>query len=212
MYVALSVLEPPADEPVTVELAKQHLRVDHDDEDDLIAAYISVARELAENYLARCLVTQQLLWSISDAPPGPQWPLTAVTPVILPLWLPYPLVFQSPIRLPRSPVQSIDQVAVSHTGQLTDTVLTAGTNYTSDTTAAPARLLLNPSSMPQVGQHVLVTFTAGYATPAAIPRSVIHAILIGLSWLYEHRGDDDGGDMPNAFYALLTPYRLFYFG
>lgn len=41
-------------EPLTVEEAKLHLRVDHDDEDDYIAVLIAVAREQAEEvYLWR---------------------------------------------------------------------------------------------------------------------------------------------------------------
>jgi hypothetical protein len=212
VYVALSELTPPAQEPVSVQLAKQHLRIDYDDDDNLIAMYIRTARRLAENCLARALITQQLRYSISDAPPGPQWPLTAVTPVILPLWLPYPLVFQQPIRLPRNPVQSIDRVAVSHTGQLVDQVMSALTDYTSDLTAAPARLLLKPVAQPALGQHVLIDFTAGYGTtPDAVPEEIVMAILFGATWLNEHRGDDGAG-MPAAFEALMTPYRLVGFG
>jgi hypothetical protein len=212
MYTGLSVLAGPALEPVTVELARQHLRIDYDDDDNLIATYIATARSLAESYMARALISQQLRYSVSDAPPGPQWPLTAVTPVILPLWLPYPLVFQQPIRLPRSPVISIDRVAVSHTGQLVDQVMTPETDYTYDLTASPARLLLKPTAQPALGQHVLIDFTAGFGTDATtIPPEIVMAVLFGTTWLNEHRGDD-GSEMPGAFYALMTPYRLVGFG
>lgn len=37
-------------EPVTVEQAKQYLRVDHDEDDDLIESLIIAAREWAETY------------------------------------------------------------------------------------------------------------------------------------------------------------------
>ena len=211
MFASLSVLTPPASEPVALDLVRQHLRVDQDGDDGLLAIYLTTARDLAENYLSRALVSQQLRFSIADSPPGAQWPMTAVTPVILPLWLPYPLVFQSPIRLPRFPVISIDRVAVSHTGQLADTVLLADTGYTSDITGAPARLLLQPSAQPAIGQHVLIDFTAGY-TSGTIPAAIVHAILFGTAWLYEHRGDDESATMPDAFYALLTPYCLPSFG
>jgi hypothetical protein len=214
MFQALQVLTPPMSEPVSLDLVRQQARVDHTDDDNLLAIYLTTARSLAENYLARALMLQTLRYSVSDSPPGPLWPLTAITPVILPLWLPYPLVFQAPIRLPRFPVQSINRVAVSHTGQVNDTILTQGKDYTQDLTGAPARLLLQPSSQPQVGQHVLIDFVAGY-DPAIepVPALINTAILFGAAWLYEHRGDDAGtDDLPNAFYSLLAPYRLVSFG
>jgi hypothetical protein len=214
MFQALEILTPPTSEPVSLDLVRQHARVDHTDDDNLLALYVTTARSLAENYLARALMLQTMRYSVSDSPPGPLWPLTAITPVILPLWLPYPLVFQAPIRLPRFPVQSVSRVAVSHTGQLTDTVLTVNTDYTQDLTGAPARVLLQPSSQPQVGQHVLIDFVAGYdPTVEAVPSQICTAILFGATWLYEHRGDDaDLADLPPAFYSLLTPYRLVTFG
>lgn len=46
-------LTPPTAEPVSLELAKQHLRVTHDAEDDLIQIYISAARDACENYINR---------------------------------------------------------------------------------------------------------------------------------------------------------------
>ena len=212
MFVALNTLVEPAVEPVSIDLARQHLRLDNDDDDNLIALYITTARVMAENYLGRFLIQQQARYSISEAPPGPQWPLTAITPVVLPLWLPYPLVFQSPIALPRYPVISIDQVQVSHTGQLVDQVLNPATDYTADLTGAPARLLLQPSAQPAMGQHVLVDFTAGYGADATfVPRTIQVAILYAVTWLNAHRGDD-GAELPKAFYDLLTPYRLYDFG
>ena len=211
MFTALSTLVAPTQEPVSVDTARQHIRVDHQDDDNLLALYISVARELAENYLGRALLTQQLRYALSESPPGAQWPLT-LAPVILPLWLPFPLTFGRPLQLPRYPVQSIDRVAVSHSGQLDDTVLSAAGDYTADLTGAPARLLLAPSAQPQFGQHVAVDFTAGYGlTPDAMPRSIVVAVLFGTAFLYENRGDE-GAEMPAAFYALLTPHRLVSFG
>ena len=210
MFQQLSVLRGPTAEPVDMDLVRRHLRLDTTDDDDLLALYVTAARSLAENYLSRALATQTLRWSVSDSPPGPQWPLVA-TPVILPLWLPFPLLSQSPLRLPRSPVQSIDRVAVSHAGQLADTVLDNGA-FSFDITGDPARLLLQASAQPALGQHVTVEFTAGYDNSAQpVPAPLRHAVLFGATWLYEHRGDDDAA-MPDAFYALMTPYRLVGFG
>ena len=213
MYAALSVLVEPSAEPVSVTLLRQHARIDFPDDDNLLQMYITAARSLAENYLGRALVQQQLRYSISQAPPsGQQWPLIA-TPVILPQWLLAPYPFQRPIKLPLFPVQSIDRVAVSHQDVLTDTVVDPSC-YSSDLTAAPARLLLTPGAQPQIGQHVLIDFTAGYAgteDAEAIPPVITLAIMFGATWFYEHRGDEIG-DLPPSFYSLLTPNRLVGFG
>ena len=210
MFQQLSVLQGPDSEPVELGTLRRHLRLDTTDDDELLQLYAATARSLAENYLSRALATQKLRWSVSDSPPGPRWPLAA-TPVILPLWLPFPLNYQSPLRLPRSPVQSIERVAVSRTGQLSDTELRPG-DYSSDITADPARLLLQPSAQPALGQHVMIDFTAGYDDEhQPLPKVLRHAILFGTTWLYEHRGDDDA-PMADAFYALLTPYRQVTFG
>lgn len=44
-------------EPISLSLAKEHLRVVTDDEDELIKLYIAAAREYAEKYQNRVFVT-----------------------------------------------------------------------------------------------------------------------------------------------------------
>lgn len=46
-------------EPIALERAKQHLRVVTDDEDGLISAYITAAREYAEKYQNRVFVSDE---------------------------------------------------------------------------------------------------------------------------------------------------------
>ncbi|MBQ9388560.1 MAG: phage gp6-like head-tail connector protein [Synergistaceae bacterium] len=41
----------PITEPVTLQEAKRHCRIDHDTEDELITTYITAAREWAEGFL-----------------------------------------------------------------------------------------------------------------------------------------------------------------
>jgi uncharacterized phiE125 gp8 family phage protein len=59
-YRSLTVETAPAVEPVTLTEAKQHLRVDIDDDDTYIEALIVAARQYAEEYLDRALISQQL--------------------------------------------------------------------------------------------------------------------------------------------------------
>jgi len=52
------LLTPPAAEPVTLADAKAWLRVEHDDDDDVIAALIAGARSHVEAQTRRALITQ----------------------------------------------------------------------------------------------------------------------------------------------------------
>jgi len=81
------LITPPSTEPITVEEAKIFLRIDSDEEDELLSSLISAARLYAEKYTARSFITQT--WEIK-------------THVIAnKLYLPYP------------PVQRIDSITVN---------------------------------------------------------------------------------------------------
>lgn len=68
MRYSLSNLTQPASEPVTLALAKAHLRIDHTAEDDLITSWIKAAREAAEKYTGRRFITQSLRMRLNDWP------------------------------------------------------------------------------------------------------------------------------------------------
>ena len=85
----LRLVQPPAKEPVSLEEAKNHLRVDLSDDDTLIHSLIVSARQMAENYARRAFITQT-------------WELT---------------FFQSKqfVGLPREPIQEV--LSVDSKGQ-----------------------------------------------------------------------------------------------
>lgn len=66
--VALTRTTAPSVEPVSLALAKQHLRVEHNDEDELIGEYISSARAWVESYLERSLLRQTWQMILDDFP------------------------------------------------------------------------------------------------------------------------------------------------
>ncbi len=65
----LQLVTAPAEEPITLLEAKQHLRVDVDDDDALIGSLITAARQAAETLTGRQLMTAR--WRlVLDAFPG----------------------------------------------------------------------------------------------------------------------------------------------
>lgn len=84
MYQQL--VTPPAMEPVTLEEAKLHLRIDGTEEDSLISALITAARQKAEEYTRRAFIAQT--WELAlDSASGkvylPRPPIQAINEVTL---------------------------------------------------------------------------------------------------------------------------------
>ena len=56
--MGLKLVAPPEVEPVTLEEAKAHLRLEGDSDDDYVSALLTAARERVELFLRRALITQ----------------------------------------------------------------------------------------------------------------------------------------------------------
>lgn len=83
----LSRVGEPAEEPVTLTEAKLYLRITPNTEDSLISMCIAAARQQAEEYLRRSLVTQSWKLAMDDFLPEetllPRGPVTAITSVTM---------------------------------------------------------------------------------------------------------------------------------
>jgi uncharacterized phiE125 gp8 family phage protein len=208
MYGGFHVITPPATEPITVDLARRHCRVDADYDDDLIAMYIEGARLEAEAYTNRAFFTQHLQFAITWGPPPTATPLVPQSLIVFPLNWP-PLV-KRPIELPRAPCQSVEQITW---GPLGDMQPADPEDYDLNLAVDPGYVAVKPQLLPRIPQQsMLIDYTAGYddADPAAVPMPIRQAILIGTAHYYENRGDVSA-EMPAAFYRLLDPYRLWTF-
>lgn len=117
-YTSLRVLAPPQTEPATIDTLRKHLRIDQDFDDDLLAIYLATARDQAERFLNRALVTQSLQWFLkreSDNRQGHGWGEWDDSGGGFGLWTgPYWAQGRrrEAIELPRPPCQSIQSVSL----------------------------------------------------------------------------------------------------
>ena len=208
MATSLQVTVPPASEPATIDLVRQHCRIDNSSDDALLAGYLTAARTMAERYLSRALITQTLRYMMMPEPP------------LQPAWH----HFRNPLQLPRAPAQSIVAVTILD-DRGNATVVPAATlpitpppfaGYIADLAMVPPQIRIGPDTVLVDNrtlreaslQHVQVDFVGGYGNTAdKVPQTIVQAVLIATAFLYENRGDA-GGDLPTAAQWLLDPDRL----
>lgn len=193
---SVNVKTAPAAEPLTLVEAKAHLRVDVDDDDDLIEGLIVAAREWTENYCRRSWVRRTLELRLD--------------------------CFYGEIKLPRSPVSSV--TSVKYTGQDGTLQTVDSAVYQVDTYATPPRIvpvLGAPWPVPKIGaiNAVLIEYEAGFAPGQGsptdyaenVPKSVKSAMKLVIGHLYEHRElttEDALQMVPFATKSLLAAYEI----
>ena len=208
MYASLRVITAPASEPVTLDQAKRHCRIDNDYDDDLVAMYLTSARMWAETFLNRALFTQRLQYNITWSPPPTATPLVPQSLIVFPLNWP-PLV-KRPIELPRPPTVSVEGITW---GPIDDMQAADPDDYDTNLLVEPGYIAVKPQLLPRIPQQSMsINYTSGYsdADPTAIPTPILHGILLLTAFLYEQRGDA-GGEMPIAARNIMQPYRLWTF-
>ena len=176
----------PANMPVSLAEAKAHLRVDHDDQDDLITAQIKAATVWLDGYagiLGRALITQT--WRQDFAG------------------------FADRLPLPVSPVISVVGVSYFDAGNVQQT-LDAGV-YDLLADARGAYITLRPGqSWPATFRRadaVSVTFTAGYGAAADVPEPIRQAILLIVQRLFDGADTEIDIAIERTVHALIAPYR-----
>lgn len=182
----------PAKEPLELKEAMTHLRVDGLEEAALVRGLIQAAREYAETFTGRALITQTWdLWM--DC-----WPRGVV------------------LELPRPPLQSVTWIKYFDIEGGEHTV--DANTYLVDTANRPGRVRLRsgkgwPSATLREMAGVNVRFVAGYGDdPASVPQMIRQAMLVMIGDLYENREASIVGTIvAKATYAtdnLLWPYRM----
>lgn len=194
----------PASEPVTVEDAKAWMRIDVDDDDVMIASLIATAREYAEKYLGRALVTQtwkytrDLVKNRLDDNLGEGWHDIAVSE----LYEPMPRM----IDLPYKPLISITSVTTYNTANTS--AVYSSSNYIADT--ANGRLVLNESAVwPSALRDraaIEVVYQSGYGVTLNVPDAIKTAIKMHVQKMYDER---IVCELPSSAASLLNMYRVY---
>lgn len=194
--MSLVLVTPPAVEPISTAEAKLHLRVDHSDEDALIARLITAARKDVETYTRRALITQTQKLVLDD------WPYI-------------------PFKLLMPPLQSV--TSIQYTTRLGSALTFAASNYVVDIYSTPGRLTLAdgaswPGDTLREMAGITITYVCGYGTESsAVPEPIRQAILLLVGHYYENREavlSAVGANvqlLPMGIDSLLAEYRVWSF-
>jgi uncharacterized phiE125 gp8 family phage protein len=186
-----SLIQPPALEPVSLAEAKDWLRIDASDEDDLLRALIVSARLVLEAFTRRFFVTQS--WRVTlDA-----WPSN--------------MRDHAPQRLalPFAPFRGVAAIRVYDAARNAQT-LTPGAYRAPPAPDCGRLVFIAPPPQPGVDSDgVEIDFTVGYGDRARdTPEPLRRAMTILLAHWHENRGDARSVDaMPAAVVALARPFR-----
>jgi uncharacterized phiE125 gp8 family phage protein len=189
----LSITTAPAVEPITLTELKAQLRLTGTDEDTDLAVFIQMAREYAETFCRRAIITQTLTLNLSEFP-------------------------VDQIELPRPPLQSVTSIKYYPDGSgalstvdpsvydvIADELL--GRVQLKDGQSWPADADVRPDA-------VQIVFVAGYGVQADVPAALKMAIRQIAAKHYEQRSADTSVPVtliPMHTESLLWMHRVFSF-
>jgi uncharacterized phiE125 gp8 family phage protein len=183
------LLTAPAVEPLSLAEARSFLRVEHDGDDDVIAALVSGARIHVEAATRRALISQT--WRhVRDA-----WPA------------------DGRLKLLPAPLRTVVAARVYDAAGVAQAIDTQA--FVIDTSAAPGVIAFAPWSLAPPGRAVAgieIDVEAGYgAVATAVPDALRHAVRLLVAHWYENRGLTAAGQtvavLPASVAALIAPYR-----
>lgn len=188
--MSYKVITPPTVEPVSIALARSHLRIGvygdaltHPDDAYITGVLIPAAREHCENFTQRAFAEQTIEISLD--------------------------FFPDQIELPMSPAKEI--VSIKYMlGGVEQTLV--NTSYSLDNYSVPAWLSLTANSSWPTADGVFNAIKVRYKTGAdRVPAPVISAMLLIIGHLYENRQENVAAavqSIPMGVNSLLAPYRV----
>jgi len=191
--MSLTLVTAPTIEPVTLQEVKDHLRVDGTDDDALISALITAAREHIDGrdgWLGRAICPQTWDCYFDCFPEG------------------------GVINIPLAPLQAITSIKYRDPDGVQQTFSADNYSAGADLNWSPRVVLGCGKSWPSIRampDAVVVRIVAGYS---AVPRPICQALLLLIGHWHENREavmDENFREVPTTVAALLTPYRRRWF-
>jgi uncharacterized phiE125 gp8 family phage protein len=163
--MGLTTVIAPTVDPLTVAEVKAHLRIDGNDEDQLLSTYIKAATAFVQNECGIQIMRATLKLTLDEFPSVDY------------------------IKLPRPPLVSVSSIDYLDGDGVSQTFST--TNVATDATPAVGRIVLKdgvdwPDTDDQLAA-VSVTYLAGYADRSSLPADVRVLLLLLVGTFYEHR-------------------------
>jgi hypothetical protein len=189
----LTVVSVSSTEPVTTQEVGDWLRVDSDQEDDTLSLLITTARQSLELWTRRAIVPttfrlglDRFPWGRASARCESDWMVGDGRGSD---YSDRTLLHRREIRLPRPPLVAVSSITYVDTAGATQTLDASA--YQVDAADEPARIVPAYATFWPTARHqpnaVQVTYTAGYATPAAVPATIRTAMRLLIGGWYENR-------------------------
>lgn len=200
---SLTVITPPATEPVALATAKDFLRVTGSDDDGAITLMIQTAREWAESYTRRAFINRTLRLTLDYFPQRHKsewWDGVKELPIT-------ELYGDADyIELPLPPLVSVASITTYDDANAASVY--SASNYYVDTAGGRVHLVegqIWPTDL-RNRAAVEVQYVAGYgANVTDVPAQIRQGILATVNHLYNNR---DCIDMPVEVKKMLDAYRV----
>lgn len=182
-----TLITPPASEPVTLDELKAHLRLQNDDEDDLLNRLIKAARTHVENVTRRVLIAQTWRATLD------RWPV------------------KRRVLLPVVPVSAISAVRVFNDAGEASTV--SASSYQLDATRIPMAVVIKSAILAPTAftNGIEIDMACGYGATSDVPTPLREAVLRLAALWFENRVETGRFNLHNsstAIEALMAPYRV----
>ncbi len=184
--MTLTLITPPAGEPVSLAEAKAHARIGSDTEDAILASLIAAARARIEGAARLALMPRRLKLTLD------RWPSPALE--------------SGRFSLPVRPVSAIVSVRIIATdGSIVS-------DHTGNVALEDRRTLVLRSGVwpwpGAYGEKIELVFDAGFAGANSIPADLAHAVLALTAHFYEVRDGRPGDISVSELVAgLVAPFR-----
>ncbi len=216
MMLSYTLTTPPAAEPVSLAMAKSHLRVDDSTDDLLITAYALAARQYAEKYCNRAFFNQTWTLSLDSFPYV--FPRNTVSRGHLRSYIETGFWSDFTIYLPKPTLVSV--TSITYLDNSGDPQTLDPSTYLVDKTSEPARILPASGAFWPIYQNyrpgsVKIQYVSGSygdgVDSNTLPQTLLIAMLLLIGHWYENRESSSAlnlKNIPMGVEALLNTEKF----